>query len=767
MNRRLIHILAVAAVSAVFGGCATTPSEESLPVLIPQPQEVNWTRGSYRLPAELRIGLSDPQLAPQGDYLSTALAPYAAAVVSDTPQGDIELCLDPTLASEGYRLSAAKSGVRIEGGSPRGVVNGIATLRQLLPAGEGAEGVIPCVEVSDEPAFGWRGVMLDVSRHFFDKEEICSMLDQMARLKLNKFHWHLTDDQGWRIEIKSYPDLAGKGGWRHYNKHDTICLGRAARERNDDFLLPEKYLRVEGTDTLYGGYYTQDEIREVVAYATERGIDVIPEIDMPGHFLQAIEYYPETTCFKPETWSGEAFSSPLCLGKDEVLVFCENIWKEVFELFPYEYVHIGGDEVNMKNWNKCPRCQARMRQEGLADGHALQAWFTHRMQRFFEANDRRMIGWDELLQGEVDSAATIMWWRPWVPESVSQATRLGCDVILCPQTWFYFSLEEDAGSLKRTCNYELVPDSLPAAQQDRILGVQGNVWAEKVPSWSRVEYLFYPRLLIVAEKGWCAPAQVSERDLMPRLLRYCERLDAEGVNYRIPSLENFHEFCVFTDSIRSTVTCPLPGAILRYTLDGSVPTVSSPLYTGPITFHDDALLQVRAFHPDGRTGDWVKIRYEKCDFAAPTEVGATKPGLQTEWFFKRFPKCDAVGGARADGQCVVDSVQFPKVAQGRRATGIIFRGYINVPEDRIYTFELASNDGSLLRIDGRVVIDNDGEHTLVEKTGQAALSAGLHPLELRYFDYNGGRVTLALVDDEGRRIPMGDEWFCHAAEDAE
>lgn len=759
--------MVAAAGSWMLAGCATTPSAEALPVLIPQPQQVEWTGGSYRLPAQTRIGIADPQLAAQGDYLAEALASRTESVSQPGRQGDILLQLDTAaLAGEAYRLSVTKSGIRITGGSPRGVVNAIASLRQLLPAGEAAEAVVPGVEIADAPAFGWRGVMLDVSRHFFDKEEILRLLDQMACLKLNKFHWHLTDDQGWRIEIRAYPELTRRGGWRRFNKQDTICLGRAAREKNADFRLPEKRLRVEGADTLYGGYYTQAEIREVVAYAAARGIDVIPEIDMPGHFLQAIECYPELTCFDPESWSGEAFSSPLCVGRDEALTFCENIWKEVFELFPGEYVHIGGDEVNMKNWNRCPRCRARMRHEGLADGHALQAWFTRRMQRFFEANGRRMIGWDELLQGGVAPSTTVMWWRPWVPESVDRATRQGCDVILCPQTWFYFSLEEDPGSLKRICNYELLPDSLPAEQRARVLGVQCNIWSEKVPTWSRAEYLFYPRLLIVAEKGWCAPERVREADLMPRLLRYCERLDAEEINYRIPSLENFHEFCVFTDSIRSTVTCPLPGATLRYTLDGSVPTAASPRYEGPITFHDDALLQVRAFHSDGRTGDWVKIRYEKCGYAAPTRVGTTRPGLQAEWYFRRFPKCDAVGGAEPDGRCVVDSVQFPAVAKGRRATGILFRGYVNVPEDRIYTFELASNDGSVLRIDGRVVIDNDGEHTLVEKTGQAALSAGLHPLELRYFDYNGGRVTLALVDDRGRRIPMGGEWFCHTAEEA-
>ena len=749
-----------AAIIAALALCACGgPSADELPVLIPQPLHVSWHAGTCRLPESLVISADDEGLVLQAEYLAEALSPYAETSVTEDASGYVRLSTDPSMAPEEYALSVKKSGISISGGSDRGVVNGIATLRQLLPAESVSSPEIPCVRISDRPAFGWRGVMLDVSRHFFDKEEIFMMLDQMAMLKLNKFHWHLTDDQGWRIEIKGYPDLTEKGGWRQFNKHDEICMERAAAQRNPDYLLPEKYLRTEGSKTLYGGFYTQDDIREIVAYAAARGIDVIPEIDMPGHFLQAIEHYPELTCFEPQTWTGEAFSSPLCLGKDDVLDFCEEVWEEVFELFPYEYVHIGGDEVNMKNWNRCPLCQARMKKEGLADGHALQAWFTHRMQDFFEANGKRMIGWDELLQGEVTPSTTIMWWRPWMPESVPDATALGCDVILCPQSWFYFSLEEDSGSLIRTSNYDMVPDSLSAGQKSRILGVQGNVWTERVPSWSRVEYMFYPRLLIVAEKGWCPPESVNDKTMIPRLYRYCERLDAQGINYRIPTLENFHEFCVFTDSISSTVTCPLPSAILRYTLDDSVPDTESPVYTGPITFYDDAVLTVRAFHADGRTGDWVRIAYDKCGYAGPVEVEGVRPGLHAEWYFKRFPKCDAVAGARPDGTCVVDTVQFPDVAKGRRATGIIFRGYIDVPEDGIYTFALASNDGSLLRIDGRLVIDNDGEHTLIEKTGQAAMSAGLHPFELRYFDYNGGRVTLALVDENGNRVPFGDGWF--------
>ena len=439
----LVRIYAALAVGMWLMAC-TGPAPDERPVLIPAPQKTIWGDGTYRLPERLQLGIADTALIAAAGYVNEVLAPYGTVAVDRCDRGDIVLELDSAaLPPEGYRLSVTHAGVRIGGGSYRGVVNGIATLRQLLPAKAGSGAKIPYAEIADRPAFGWRGVMLDVSRHFFDKEEIFTLLDQMARLKLNKFHWHLTDDQGWRIEIPCYPELTQEGAWRLFNRQDTLCMGRAAREQNDDFLLPVRRLRTDGADTLYGGYYTRKDIREVVAYAAVRGIDVIPEIDMPGHCLQAIDSYPWLACFGRGSW-GQSFSSPLCVGKDRTLAFCESVWEELFELFPYEYVHMGGDEVDKSNWKRCPDCQTRMRAEGLPDEAALQAWFMHRMQRFCEARGRRMIGWDEILEGGAVPGATVMWWRPWEPQSVSAATRQGCEVVLCPQSWFYFSLEEDA-----------------------------------------------------------------------------------------------------------------------------------------------------------------------------------------------------------------------------------------------------------------------------------------------------------------------------------
>lgn len=758
-----IQILCAAALAVLGVGCGVRP--EVRPLLIPEPCAVDWTDGVCRLPADPVIGVGDPALADVAGYLGKVLLPHAETVrAQPSGKADIALGLDTvSLAAEAYRLEVRCDGVRIEGGSPRGVANGIATLRQLLPAATGAGAELPCVEIEDAPAFAWRGVMLDVSRHFFDKEEILTLLDRMARLKLNKFHWHLTDDQGWRVEIARYPELTERGGWRRLNGQDRQCLAKAAAEADDDLLLPAERLRVERGDTLYGGFYTRAEIREVVAYAAARGIDVIPEIDMPGHFMQAVDCYPHLTCF-PRPWDGGGFSTPLCVGSDRAIAFCEEVWEELFELFPYEYVHLGGDEVNTSDWMRCPRCRARMRAEGLEDGAALQAWFTARMQRFLAAHGRKMIGWDEILEGGVDSSATVMWWRPWEPQTVSRATRQGGEVILCPQTWWYFSLGEDREVLPRVCSFEMLPDSLPAEQRALVKGVQANVWTETIPTWSRVEYKLYPRLALLSEKGWRQPGPMDAERELARLLRYCGELDREGINYRIPSLEGYHDLNVFADSVRTTFRCPLPQAVLRYTLDGSVPTLASPRYEEPLTIRSSCTLCVRPFHEDGRTGDWTTMRYEKREYGPVFAPRRTRPGVEVAWYFDRFPCCDAIGGERPDGVRSVERIAFPEEASGRRAVGMIFRGLLAVPHNGIYTFALRSDDGAVLRIGERVIIDNEGEHPALTRSGQAMLSEGLHPFELRYFDYNGGEVDLWLVDSEGNRREIDGEWLRTALE---
>ena len=415
----------------------------------------------------------------------------------------------------------------------------------------------------------------------------------------------------------------------------------------------------------------------MVAYAAVRGIDVIPEIDMPGHCLQAIDSYPWLACFGRGSW-GQSFSSPLCVGKDRTLAFCESVWEELSNFSPMNMFTWVATRSIRATGNVVPTVRPVCVPKGCLTKRLFRRGSCTVCSAFCEARGRRMIGWDEILEGGAVPGATVMWWRPWEPQSVSAATRQGCEVVLCPQSWFYFSLEEDANSLARICRFDMLPDSLSDAQKRQIKGVQGNLWTEKIPTWSRAEYMFYPRLLVLAEKGWTEPGKFDEDAFMSRLLDYCRRLDDEGVNYRIPSLTNYHAVSVFTDSVRTAVVCPLPGAVLRYTLDGSVPTVNSPRYDAPLVIRDDCMLHIRPYHADGRTGDWITVRYEKQDYARPLEPRDTEPGLCVDWYFRRFPGCDAIGIPEtlyaAGGRCVVDSVCFPRAAAGRRAVGMIFRG---------------------------------------------------------------------------------------------
>ena len=367
--------------------------------LVPAPQKVTVGTGEFNLAQGTTIAYSSAALKPAAEYLQVCLQRYAKvnATLVAGKQGDIRLTTKKGIAKDGYQLNVKANGIDINAANYSGTLSAIATLNQLLLQNDG-KAAIPTVAVTDAPRFNWRGFHLDVSRHFFTVDEVKEIIDLMALYKLNRFHWHLTDDQGWRIEIKKYPLLTEKGAWRIYNNQDTACMQLAARDDNPNLLIPKKNTRVENGDTLYGGYYTQDQIRDVVAYAKQRGIEIVPEIDMPGHFLSAIENYEGLSCFPTIGW-GQYFTTPLCPGKQKVLDFCKDIWSEIFKLFPYEYVHVGGDEVRKDTWKECPDCQKRIKDNHLKNEEELQSWFIHQMEAFINKNGKKMMGWDEILEG--------------------------------------------------------------------------------------------------------------------------------------------------------------------------------------------------------------------------------------------------------------------------------------------------------------------------------------------------------------------------------
>lgn len=505
--------------------------------IIPKPTLVKEGKGSFLVTDGMNIGVNDPALADAADYLKQMIA--RATGFQDLAvrrgEGHISLLLQPAAdpEDESYTLTVSSTRITIKAGTYRGVVNGISTLRQLLPdeieSREPVKGIrwtVPVVQVQDKPAYHWRGLMLDPSRHFYSVEETEQFLDHMALYKYNKFHWHLTDGVAWRLQINRYPLLTQRGAWREFRQDiDINCENRAKSENNPTLLIPQKYCREENGRKLYGGFYTQDDVRRVVRYAAIRGIDVIPEIDMPGHFWCGTQAYPLLSC-------GQDGNDPLCLGKDLTLEFCRNVWEEVFQLFPYEYAHIGGDEVDRSRWAKCPDCQRRIKALGLQGVEELQAWFTKDMEKFFNAHGRKLMGWDEILEGGVSKTATVYWWRGDHADVAQKSTEMGNEVVICPTTYCYFDYGQDDNTLKRIYTSDVIPADLTPKQLKLVKGIQSNAWGEFIPTVGRMQFMVFPRALAMVEKAWTPNEQQNWDNFSQRLQAHLHRLQAAGINYR-------------------------------------------------------------------------------------------------------------------------------------------------------------------------------------------------------------------------------------------
>ena len=730
------------------------------PALIPQPVKVEWGTGEFVLTKNATISCESAQLRPAATYLGEMLGKATGYKMSQRKsKGTIQLALSSVGKEDSYALRVHKNGVRIEGNTYRGVINGIATLRQLFSREIESQQplatvrwTLPYVSISDEPRFDWRGMELDCSRHFFTKEEVKSLLDVLALYKINKFHWHLTDDQGWRIEIKKYPLLTDNGAWRTFNNQDFVCMARAKAEDNPELEIQSSKIRKNASgQEQYGGYYTQQDIREVVAYAAVRGIEIIPEIDMPGHALAVVANYEGLSCFKQTGW-GKLFTTPMCPGKDKMLNFCKDVWQEIFELFPSKYVHIGGDEVDVKNWKACPDCQKRMKENGLKKEAQLQTWFNHAMEQFFNAHGKEMLAWDEVIEGGLTPNTIIMWWRTWKPQAPKQTTSHGNRLICTPNVEFYIDYEEDQNSIPKIYAFDPLGGGLTETEKALVLGVQGNLWTEWVPSFERMWYQAFPRMIAVAELGWSKPAVMNLQDFQHRLVAHYPRLQLLGVKYRIPDLMGFYHTNVFTDKGQVELQCQDPSAVIRYTTDGSIPQVDSKVYVGPFTVSETTNFTFRTFTKDGRKGDLVKASWIREDFAPSVSPSSVKPGLKAAWYDYAGADCAGIDKVQLNGSYEVAEVAIPQEASGN--IGLVITGYVEVPADGIYTFALLSDDGSTLEIDGKMVVDNDGEHSAREITGQHAMKQGLHPLCVRYFDHNGGRLCLRILDKDGKEVKV-------------
>lgn len=745
--------------AAFLISCGNTSGDKPEVNLIPQPASLTQGDGVYKLKSGMTVSIDNPSLQPAAEYLISILKSEYGLSLTEAKageRGNIRLTVDENGGEkDAYQMTVDKDGVTITGSNERGTVLGIATLRQLIPMDKN-DNRVPYVAIQDEPRFWWRGMHLDVSRHFYSVPQVKDFIDLIARYKFNKFHWHLTDDQGWRVEIKQYPELTGKGAWRAFDGNDREVQRLEVVEDNPDFHIPEEFLRVENGDTLYGGYYTQDQIREVVAYAAERGIDIMPEVDMPGHFMAAQQGYPWLTCFGEAAW-GESFSSPICPGKDEVVEFCKNIYSEIFSLFPYEYVHLGADEVEKINWEKCPHCQARIKTEGLKDEKELQSWFVHQMEDFFTANGKKMVGWDEILDGGMSSTATMMWWRDWARKGVPTATAAGNQVIVTPDFLTYLDFIEQPVDVRRiydTEPTEYQPDwQLTEEQKKYIIGMQGNTWCERIPSVKRMQYQILPRMFSLSELLWAEREAKDWDSFEKRMVKHFDYLDAKGINYRIPDLTGFSTTNVFVEKATVTVESILPNIQVRYTTDGSFPSSHSTLYTGPFDITETTDFIFRGFRPDGSMGLMYSARYEQQDYAPAFEVNPEREGIAVTQYEFRGRRCERIKDSKELDRYTMNEVVIPDHAKGW--LGLLFEGFVEIPADGIYTFSLLSDDGSMLYIDEELVIDNDGAHGPIEKAGQKVLAKGWHKVRVEYFDgNNGGQLRLRMAPEGGELQEM-------------
>jgi len=764
-NMKTLVMLCAATALSLFASCESPtkqmPYNQGINV-IPKPVSLVQNEGNFKLDKNTTFAAPGAEAKTIAEFFAAKMKSstgYTLAVSDkEASSNAITLLIDGSLDvnEEGYTLEATNKLVTIKAKTAKGLFYGMQTLMQLLPAEiESAAEVkeiawtLPCVTVKDQPRFAYRGIMLDPCRHFIPVENIKKQLDVLALFKINSFHWHLTEDQGWRIEIKKYPKLTEIGS-----------------------------KRIDGEGTEYSGFYTQEQIKEVVAYAAARFINVIPEIELPGHALAAISAYPELSCTGEQLtpriiWGVE--EDVYCAGKEETFKFLEDVIAEVAPLFPGEYFHIGGDECPKTRWEKCPLCQKRMRENKLKDEHQLQSYFVQRMEKVLEKYGKKMIGWDEILEGGLAPSATVMSWRG--EEGGIAAASMDHDVIMTPAgNGMYLDHYQGDSKiepvsiggltlLEKVYNYNPVPDTLVGlGKSNFIKGVQSNIWSEYMYNTDIMEYRIYPRILALAEIAWTPLEGKDYKDFERRIDNALVRLDGHGINYHIPQPEQpggSVNFVAFTDKATLEFKTSRPIKVV-YTTDGSEPTATSAVYATPLEFSKTTVLKVRSVLVSGKMSPVRTITVEKQALAPAKEAATTKPGLKMQVTYGNYLESSKLASVTDWKESTIkDLMEIRSVEKTDEAMrnvkqyAAIATGYINIPEDGVYFF---SSDNEEVWIDGKLLINNGGEVKRFSRhDSSAALAKGLHEIKVVFLghiiggwpsNWNDGSVKLRKAGTE-------------------
>ncbi len=688
--------------------------------VIPTPKVLTVGEGKFKLSASTQVNIVG-DAAIIADYFMAKINQSTGFVLAkgQASSNVIELLVDSTLelGAEAYTLDVTADKVVAKAKTPQGVFYAMQTVMQLLPAEiessvviENVAWTIPVVKIEDEPRFKYRGMHLDVCRHFNDIEFIKKQLDVLAMFKINRFHWHLTEDQLWTIEIKKYPKLTAIGS-----------------------------KRLEGEGHYHEGFYTQEQVKEVVKYASERFIDVIPEIELPGHALAALTGYPEYSCTGGpfqirNVWGVEA--DVFCAGKESTFEFLENIISEVAPLFPSEYFHIGGDESPKTEWEKCPLCQKRMRQEGLKTEYELQSYFVQRIEKHVNSLGKKLIGWDEILEGGIAPSATIMSWQG--EKGGIEAANAGHDVIMTPGNWMYLDHYQGAAevepvaiggytTLEETYKYNPIPKAIAADKVHHVIGAQCNIWTEYMYTSDLVEYFIFPRVIAVAELTWSPLDAKNYKDFERRINNALVRLDGHHINYHIPLPEGpLSDYVAYIDStilkFKNTRNYPMV-----YTVDGSEPTAKSPQYANPLSFDADVVVKIATLLPSEKMSKVRTLTVKKEELSAAF-TGETKAGVKMSKLDGHFLNAEAYAKANFVNPIVVEYFNSFSHTAYKKPHVEMYEGYFEVSEDGVYTI---ASDNEELWIDGVRVIDNNNKtkrHLRTKST--KALAKGKHPFKL-------------------------------------
>ncbi|MBR8536212.1 family 20 glycosylhydrolase [Carboxylicivirga sediminis] len=747
---RIAILILFTLILTALPGCRMASEDVIQPVnIIPQPNSITYEEGEFQINAQTRLvykGL-DKIITRSIIRFKNQLAVSSGIELElsdQTPTDNyilFQLSKQLNDNTEGYEIKIEPNYIHINASSDKGLFYAIQTVKQLLPPSiesklitDNVNWTIPCLHIIDYPQFAYRGLNIDVARHYFPVEFIKKQLDILASYKINTFHWHLTDDQGWRLEIKKYPKLTDVG-----SRRAMTLIGHGA---NPPFQYDNKP---------YGGYYTQDDVKAIVEYAKERHITVIPEIELPGHSLAALAAYPQLGCiggpYEVATRWG-VFEDVICPGKESSYAIIEDILTEVADLFPGQYIHIGGDECSKIRWRNCKHCQARMKANELKDENALENYFIKRVQSIVKKLGKQMVGWNEIMTDPSLTDATIVMWQDDI--DIKQAIKNNNNFIKSSANYLYFDHYQASPQdhplaiggytpLSDVYHYQPLPAGIDSNEQQNFIGVQANCWTEYMPDEEKFEFMLYPRLCAFAEVAWSEQQQKNWPEFRRKLETHLERLSHRNVNffYEVPKPISSNEQLHFTHPTTLRLQEISDNYTIRYTTDGSEPNANSKEYTQAIPVNSSGT--IKAITIDKRTGQQSKteiFNLNQLQYQKPTKLKASNNGLSCAVYKGRFKTVKEIRNTNIDNQLIVTDSFIPDSVY-RESFGLILKGYFESSEKGIYEFELHSDDGSALYIGKELVVNNDGIHGSKAEKGAIALKKGLYPITILYFQTTG------------------------------